>query len=175
MKLLINDANILIDLVELDLLNSFTCLPHELHTTDFVLEEIDSEQRTFIDSFVEGEKINVIVTTDIEDYNGINTLQINFSGLSFEDCSVWYYSRKMDGVLVTGDGKLRKTAQRDGLEVRGIIFVLDELLKHEILSFELAIEKINRLYQINNRLPKSILPQRIALWENGQQIGEDEK
>lgn len=36
MKVVINDANILIDLVKLDLLNVFSKLPFDLHTTDFV-------------------------------------------------------------------------------------------------------------------------------------------
>ena len=45
MKIFINDANVLIDLVELDLVSEFASLPYELHTTDFVLNEINEEQK----------------------------------------------------------------------------------------------------------------------------------
>ena len=165
MKIFINDANVLIDLVELDLVSEFASLPYELHTTDFVLNEINEEQKIKIFPITEANKLNVILS-DIVDLGKINDLLKLARGLSFEDCSVWYYSKKMNGILVTGDGKLRKTAQKDGIEVRGSIFILDELLKYELISFSIAIEKIRLLYELNNRLPENELDKRIELWNN---------
>lgn len=40
MKLLINDANILIDIVKLEIVEAFFALDFDLHTTDFVLAEL---------------------------------------------------------------------------------------------------------------------------------------
>ncbi len=171
MKILINDANILIDLVKLDFLNQFANLPHELHTTDFILEEINNEQKRAISRLINEDKINLIVTSDIEDFLGINDLLENSSGLSFEDCSAWYYSKKMNGTLVTGDVKLRKIALKNGIEVRGIIFILDEILKYDLITFEVAIEKIERLYQLNTRLPQQELTKRVELWKNKKYVG----
>jgi len=172
MKILINDANILIDLVKLDLLDEFANLAHELHTTDFILEEVNPDQKSHILPIIDAEKLKLIVTTEVEDFQGIADLLENSSGLSFEDCSAWYYSKKMDGTLVTGDRKLRKAVENDEIEVRGIIFMLDEILKQELISFENAIEKIELLYQLNNRLPKAAYSDRMELWKNNKYIGE---
>ena len=43
MRIIINDSNILIDLVQLDLMNEFIQLELDLKTTDFVYEELNDE------------------------------------------------------------------------------------------------------------------------------------
>ncbi len=166
MKIVINDANILIDIVKLELLEEFSNLNFELNTTDFVLEELNPDQNKVIQEFISSGKIQLITTNNIEDLQGINNLLESSSGLSFEDCSVWYYSKKMNCTLLTGDGKLRKTAKKDGIEVRGIIYILDQMLVQNQLTLEEAIEKIELLYTLNNRLPKNELIKRLELWKN---------
>lgn len=168
MRILINDANILIDLVELGLLKEFSQLSFELYTTDFILAEIDEIQRAQFDAIIEAGNLNVVVTEADEDFGGITSLLFSGGGLSFEDCSTWYYSRKMGGILVTGDGNLRRIAIADGIEVRGIIFLFDELLAQKIITCERAVEKIEQLLTINNRLPKDAIRIRIRLWKRGR-------
>lgn len=90
----------------------------------------------------------------------------NSNGLSFEDCSVWYYSEKLCGTLLTGDGKLQKLVSKNGIEVRGMIYIFDELVKHDLLDFQQAIEKLEQLSQINDRLPKKEIQKRIESWKN---------
>ena len=91
--------------------------------------------------------------------------------MSFEDCSVWYYSKKLVGALLTGDGKLRKQATKEGVEVRGIIFIFDEILKQNLITFQIAIEKITQLSLINNRLPKKEIDLRIKSWKEEKNVG----
>ena len=91
--------------------------------------------------------------------------------LSFEDCSVWYYSQKLSGTLLTGDGKLRKQVSKQGIEVRGIIYVFDELVNESLLDFPIAIEKIKQLFQLNNRLPKKEIDKRIENWKDENNVG----
>jgi hypothetical protein len=45
MRILINDANILIDLIRLACVDAFFKLDAEVSTTDFVLEELEIEQQ----------------------------------------------------------------------------------------------------------------------------------
>ena len=48
MKLLINDANILIDIAKLGLVDAFLSLDFDLHTTDFVFAELnDNSKKAF--------------------------------------------------------------------------------------------------------------------------------
>ena len=171
MKIVINDANILIDLVKLELLESFSKLNFDLHTTDFVIEELNDEQKAPITELNGLKKLSIIETISIEDFQGINGILENSSGLSFEDCSVWYYSKKLSGVLLTGDGKLRKQASKDNLEIRGIIYLFDEFLNQNLISFEEAVEKIKQLRLLNNRLPKKEIEKRIDFWNQKKYVG----
>ncbi|ARV07073.1 hypothetical protein BTO04_10400 [Polaribacter sp. SA4-10] len=166
MKVIINDANILIDLVKLELLEVFSELKFELHTTDFVFEEIYDEQKEAISILTSSNKLNIIETASIDDFSGINNILEKSNGVSFEDCSVWYYSKKLSGVLLTGDAQLRKQAKKDDLEVRGILYIFDELLNQNLITHEIALQKIKELYLFNNRLPKREVEQRIELWKN---------
>src|SRR5690606_8199595 len=118
------------------LIKAFSELDFDLHTTDFVIEELNDIQREPITELSELKKLEIIETIAIEDFEGINTILENSRGLSFEDCSVWYYSKKLSGVLLTGDGKLRKQARKDHIEVRGIIYLFDTFLSQELISFE---------------------------------------
>ncbi|MDD3479231.1 MAG: hypothetical protein PHI42_02435 [Paludibacteraceae bacterium] len=164
MRVVINDANILIDLAHLEMLTVFSELNFELYTTDFILEELNPTQRALVDSLVIDEKIIVLETNETEDFIGITNLLENTNGLSFEDCSVWYYSKKMNGTLLTGDAKLRKHAQNDSVEVRGIIFIFDEIVRQNLLLPSEAAIKIDQLKHINSRLPKNEIEKRIRIW-----------
>lgn len=171
MKIVIIDANILIDLAKLDLLDIFSKLDFDLYTTDFVYEELNEEQKSPISILKKKGHLKIIETEELADFQKISELLESSSGLSFEDCSVWHYSEKLSGTLLTGDGKLRKQVSKDGIEVRGILYVLDELIKQKLLGFTLAIEKVKQLYQLNNRLPKKEIEKRIEHWNNEKNVG----
>lgn len=101
MRIVINDANILIDLAKLDLLAEFSSLDFELYTTDFVFNELNDVQKNAIQKLVDNKLMFVLETSKLEDYQGIQRLLDQNNGLSFEDCSVWYYSQKLSGILLT--------------------------------------------------------------------------
>jgi predicted nucleic acid-binding protein len=164
MRVIINDANILIDLVHLDLMNEFIQLEIELKTTDFVFEELNEDQKNLIEGFINSGNIELIITEEEEDFINITTILENSSGLSFVDCSVWHYANKLDGILLSGDGRLRKQATANGILVKGILYVFDQLLLKNLISFEYAIKKLEQLYEINPRLPIISKNERIASW-----------
>jgi len=162
-KIVVNDTNILIDLADLELLGKFAELDYELHTNDFILSEIQNpEQLEKINTLVKAGKLTVS-TTKAEDYPEIAKLQTK--NLSFEDCSIWYYAKKIDAMLLTGDGNLRKSAQATGIEVRGMFFVFDQLLENKIIDCQTAITKLELLKEKNNRLPKDEFEKRINEWK----------
>lgn len=165
MRIVINDANILIDLAKLELLDVFSKLKFELYTTDFVYEELNQEQKSPVSMLNKNGHLTIIETEETIDFQNITNLLDSSTGLSFEDCSVWYYSQKLSGTLLTGDGKLRKQVSKKGIEVRGIIYIFDELLKQNLIDINIAIEKIEQLYQLNNRLPKKEIAKRIENWK----------
>lgn len=166
MRIVINDANILIDLFHLDLVDVFFGLQHlDLKTTDFVFEELHDEQKEIVDQFIQNNSLQIIDSSE-DDLTSMYQILTSTSGLSIEDCSVWYYAKKNEGILLTGDGRLRKLSSADGVEVRGILYIFDQLLISGLMSFELAIEKLNKLYLLNKRLPIEAKKQRLDCWSH---------
>lgn len=162
--IIINDTNILIDLVHLNLMDEFILLDLELKTTDFVFEELNEDQKTIIEGYINQGNIELITTVEEEDFVSITAILGNSSGLSFEDCSVWHYANKLNGILLSGDRKLRKQATANGISVKGILYVFDQLLLNDLISFDLALEKIEQLYEINPRLPIYSKNERTSNW-----------
>lgn len=170
MKIFINDANILIDLIKLGLVEMFFDLPEtEFQTTDFVFEEISPDQRKILEPFVRLRKL-VILVSEPEDLTEISSIFNKTTGLSFQDCSVWHYTAKHGGILLTGDGKLRKLTIREKIEVRGMLYLFDEFLRCKLLDFQTAIEKLSQLKNTNNRLPAEEIDRRIDSWKNNKHI-----
>lgn len=170
MRVVINDANILIDLFHLELVEVFFNLQDlELQTTDFVFRELHDDQKNVIEQFVENQSLTLIESSEDDLFNIFEILS-STNGLSVEDCSVWYHAKKNRGILLTGDAKLRKESSADGVEVRGILYVFDQLLISGLMSFELAIEKLNQLYLINERLPIEAKKQRLDCWSRSEHI-----
>lgn len=161
MKLHINDANILMDIVKLDLTVSFLALEFELYTTDFVFAEMEQEQQEQLlsDTLIK-------IGANQEDMNAIFELSEQHPGLSYEDCSTWYFAQKMDGILVTGDGKLRTKARASGVEVRGMIYIIEQIKAQGLLPIADCIEKLSLLKELNDRLPMNEIENRIQTWSN---------
>jgi predicted nucleic acid-binding protein len=161
MKLHINDANILMDIVKLGLVDAFLALGFELYTTDFVFAEMELEQQLLLAS-----DTLIKLGANEEDITVIFEMTNEHAGLSFEDCSTWYFAQKMDGILVTGDGKLRKKASATGVEVRGMIYIIEQIKEQELLPVSTCIEKLTALKAMNDRLPMDEIDSRIQNWSN---------
>ena len=170
MRIIINDANILIDLVHLNMMNNFIQLELDLKTTDFIFEELNDDQKEIINVYIESNQIELITTEEDEDFESIASILDNSSGLSFEDCSVWHYANKLNGILLSGDGKLRKQATANGVSVKGILYIFDQLLLKKLISFDYAMEKIEELYKINPRLPIDAKDERISNWSDEKNV-----
>lgn len=164
-KIIVCDSNIFFDLLSVDLLDSFFLLPCEITTTDFVLDEVKkSEQLKQIRTFIYSKHLDVI-SFDFEEVLRIHALQSGTNNnVSVADCSVWYYAKNTDGRLLTGDAKLRKSAEEDNVKVSGILYVFDNLVEYEIIENKECAEKLKKLIILNPRLPKEECEKRIKKW-----------
>lgn len=167
MKILVNDTNIFIDLHSVGLLEEMCRLPYEIHTVDFVVAEIaDADQRRifdelvaqggiFIDGFTADEVIEIV-----EEHSSVS------GNLSIPDCSLCYFARKHNVPMLTGDRRLRRYAEEQSIEVHGILFIFDELVRHDIISTSMAADRLEELFAINARLPKTEIRNRINRWKS---------
>lgn len=164
MIILVNDANILIDLLKIDLLESFINLQYEFHVTDFVVAEVQGantdQLHDLIDKGVLRKKI-----FSYDELTEIQLLEVEHRELSIPDCSCLFHAKTLTAQLLTGDAALRRTAELIGVSVHGILWVLDELVEQKIVSRKTAYKKLEKLYSINPRLPEAECKKRIKKWK----------
>lgn len=165
--IVVNDTNIFIDLYKLDLLKELFSLPFEIHTVDFVMEELlDEHQREAVESYHAKGQLTVHVFTPNE-VNDIALLQSMARGnLSFTDCATWYYAKANNYTLVTGDGQLRRKALASSVPVKGMLFLFDKFVEENILTPRQAALKLGELLKINTRLPLGEVSSRISKWQD---------
>ncbi len=167
-KIVVNDTNVFIDLYEVGLLEEFFSLPWEVHTTDFVMLELQREGQHETVAKYKADKRLVVPVFEAKEMLEIGNMfqqYVNRTNLSLTDCSVWYYAKVNNYILLTGDRKLRTTSVLDGVEVHGVIYVFDALVEFDMISRQVAVEKLQQLYIINSRLPKEEIDKRINLWK----------
>lgn len=165
MRIIINDTNIFIDLHSIGLLEEMCKLPYEIHTVDFVEAELtDLQQKESFDRMVSQGLIFVDKFSPIEVAEIVAEHATISSNLSIPDCSVCYYARKHRVPMLTGDRRLRLYAERQSIEVHGVLFVFDELVRHDILSPCIAADRLEALQALNTRLPRSQIITRLEKW-----------
>lgn len=167
MNIVVNDANVLIDLVKLRLLPHFFGLQLVFYTTDLILHELHAEQVEELQPFIVAGTLHVIQLTD-EELLETTRIRTEKRQLSEQDCSAIVCARKVDGKLLTSDNTLRKFASRKLLTVYGHLWVFDRMVEENTISPAEAISKLTELREsINPRLslPKAECDSRIAIWE----------
>lgn len=163
MIFLVNDANILIDLLKIDLLDTFFLLEFDFQVTDIVFDEIQEENADNLNNFIE----NQLLTKQgfpFEDLMQIQKIRDENPVLSVADCSCLYLAEKLDAMLLTGDGALRRVAEKQEIPVHGIIWILDEMITNNLLTKPDARDKLQQLLVLNPRLPKHECHKRLKSW-----------
>ena len=80
-----------------------------------------------------------------------------------EDCA-----QTLEAALVTGDGDLRKAALAAGVEVHGILWMLDEMVAGAKTPPRHAAEMLERILKTRARLPAAECEVRLARWRSGR-------
>ncbi|MCL9809972.1 PIN domain-containing protein [Flavobacterium luminosum] len=152
MRIIVNDANILIDLVKLDILFHFFQLPFSFHTTDIIFDELDPAQQALLLPYIETEQLVVEGFTG-EELLAIASLKDEKNQLSMEDCSAVFCAQKLEADLITSDKNLRNFARSKAVPIRGHLWVLDMLFSYAIMTSIEVTALLHRLQtEINPRL-----------------------
>lgn len=157
-RIVVSDTNIFIDLVELGILADLFYLPWQIHTTDFVMDELtDATQFDAVYSYCERGRMTVGTLTPEEVGKIFQMSSMPGCKISPADFSVILYAQKANFNILTGDKRLRNYAEKEGIEVHGILFVFEALVEHRILPPALAIELLQKLKQLNKRTPAELI------------------
>ena len=104
----VQDASILIDCANLDILDDVLFLPYHFQTTDLIVLEIEyGAVAGAVVKCIENEQLSVS-SFSAEEIMEIDARSQAHRSLSLEDCSVWYLAEIAQGILLTGDKTLRK-------------------------------------------------------------------
>lgn len=165
MKLVVHDACVLIDLIEGSLLYAWPDLELVPLTTSLVLNEItDPRQKDALSSKRSKMKL-VVEDLPGEELAKVIALQQQIGkGLSISDCSAIHQALKHSAILLTGDGKLRKTAKHHGLEAHGTLWILDTLIQRSLITPKVAAQKLRAIQASGSRLPSNECDARLHAW-----------
>ena len=159
----ITDANVFIDLIEIDTLHLLFELPYKIHTTTFVIDELIDIQKEQVVKYINNNLLNVrgFDSAQVDDLQQVST---HYRKLSETDVSVLVYAREINGTLLTSDNPLRKAAQKMNLNVHGMLWLLDEWVNHGLLSPTKATTHLIYLMSVNMRLPTAECVQLLGKW-----------
>lgn len=159
----IHDANILIDLVKLDLAEKLFELSFEMRTTDAIWVEVSDEQREVLQHYVDQGLLG-IERFSYEEVLDIVAYSRSYNGLSFQDCSLLVAAKRINALIITGDKKLRMVIEQERLQVHGMLWLFDQLVENRILIPSDAANKLHQLRDLNVRLPEAEINERISRW-----------
>lgn len=161
-KILVSDTNIWIDLHHSNLLEKVFQLPHQFVTTDFVWRELRKPPGSQLEDLG-----LTIETISGDETQGLFGLKQTLNNSSLADVSCYFVARERGWTLLTNDGALRKSGRRASLDVRGVLWILDELEDHQALSPTALFTALTAMLNAGARLPENECYKRLARWRAG--------
>lgn len=162
MKIIVTDANILMFLSRLELVDSFIGMNYEVHTTDYIIDEYykgnkRDQKLKRLDKYIRSGKVE-IHEYSLEELMPIYEIK---QSLSIADCSIYKLSMELEAFLLTGDKTLKIFSEQSGIKVHGIIWLVDEMLKRDIIDKVEYKEKLAELKNLSQRLPVEEIDRRL--------------
>lgn len=158
-RVYVSDTNIWIDFGNADVLDQLFRLPFTWCSTDFVLSEmLKLDGQALIDRGLRVEAM------DERAMQQLFLLKREHHNSSLADVSCLLLARESGQPLLTGDGRLRRSAQALGLEVHGALWILDQLVAHALLSPPSAAIALERMLAHHARLPPTECAVRLHRW-----------
>jgi hypothetical protein len=155
------DANILLDFIAGDIFDQLFLLPVDLNTSDIVAYEIS---KSYSERQLTQQGLEILALDDSEVLE-IFTIKREHAGLSVEDVSVYFLSRKHNTIILSNDGLLRELADASRIEYHGTLWILEEMIREEILQPQDAASALRSMLKSKRWLPRPDCEALIKKWE----------
>lgn len=168
MDIVVKDANIIIDLLNMGLSQYCRQMGVEFHITRHVFREIkdDTQRQQMIRMILEGElKVDEFTSVEYESFLGMVGSFDGVNNLSDADCSVIILAQRYNCRLLTSDRKLKRQAEDQGLRVNGLLWIVDTMVEKKILTGPEMIPYLERYRETNPRAPHSEINKRIEKYK----------
>jgi predicted nucleic acid-binding protein len=158
-RVYVSDTNIWIDFRNAGLLDALFKLPLRLCCTDFVVHELMDLNTQML-----RQKGLLVETLEGEAISRLFGLMAEHNNSSLADVSCYLLARDTGRPLLTGDGRLRKQATQDGLQVHRALWLLDQLVAHGVIDAAAACKGLQAMLLHGARLPAQECRARLTLW-----------
>lgn len=158
-SVLVTDTNIWIDLENGKILADVFRLPYQFFTTDFAVEEFIHPGWAMLQDL--GLQNHVLEPEFVLEL--VQLRQIHHQ-LSVIDLAALLLARALDASLVTGDRRLNEIAKAHGLPVHGVLWILDEMVIHHVLTANQAAIALRAMLDQGARLPDGECQKRFDRW-----------
>ncbi len=146
MRIIVSDTSCMIDLRKAGLLRALLKLPYTFVMPDILFEDewlclSDAEKRALTTQGLEVRSLPGPSVARAQRHRNLNPR------LKLNDCFALSLAEDIDdGLLLTGDGLLRRVAGECGVEARGVLWATDQLEQHKIVSL-LKLHKALELFR----------------------------
>lgn len=151
MQLLISDANILIDLEEGQLIELMFELPYQFSIPDILFAEELEQQHEYLLALG-------LTTRELTSQSMVHvmTLTQQYTQPSRNDCLALALAKQENCPLVTGDKALRAAADSEGVIVKGTLWVIEQMVRQQLINTTDARAAYQKMKTANRRLPWDI-------------------
>ena len=161
-RIYIHDACVLLDLIEGDLLDLWFQLGFETRTTHLVYQEIlEEEQFSLLQTYVDADKL-ILESIDESDLPALNA-QAKEWKVSLQDVSVAHLAKGMVVFCFPVIKATDKSAEA-GIEVKGILWVLDMIVERKLLIPQRALNALEAILEAGGRIPSEECGERRQRW-----------
>jgi hypothetical protein len=162
------DASVLIDMISFDLLEAWFGLGYETVTTSLVWREVNRRsQKAKLQDYIKRGGL-AIEPIGSELLTEIVMLHATLKGIvSLEDTSVLHISTSPQAILLSSDKVLRRCAEQRGIDVHGLLWIMDILVSRGKLLPGVAADRLEQMIEKETiRLPLPECRQRIRKWRS---------
>jgi len=152
LQILISDSNIFIDMEVANLTFKMFELPYHFATPDILYyDELVEEHENLLDTDLK------ILTLSSETIKYMETIVSVYPKASRNDLFALALAKQEHCPLLTGDAALRKAGKEEKIKILGTIWIIDELIKHNIITQDEAMEAYNMMKENKRRLPWKLI------------------
>jgi len=152
LQILISDSNIFIDMEVANLTSQMFALPYSFATPDILYyEELEEEHPNLLDA---GLKVLLLSSETIK-YT--ESIVLKYPKAGKNDLFALALAKQESCPLLTGDGALRKAGKKEEIQIFGTIWIMDELIKHDIITKDEAMEAYDIMKNNKRRLPWDLI------------------
>ena len=160
----VQDANVLIDLLNAGLLEVSSRLGMAFHVVDVVVDEVTEEDQC--------RKLDAAISNGWLAVDGLDeaeaelaaSFQVESAPISFQDAASLSLAQSLGAILLTGDRPLRALAQKHSTTTHGVLWLLDSLVNAALLDPSAAAAALETMLAKGARLPADECARRLAVW-----------